>query len=117
MTGKGFTPRQWAFRLGLLWLGVVAASAGLARHLLNLETRLRWEQEVRGEVRKDIAVYRVNDPAAWARHQRQADARIAELERQQSVTRTLFFAVALVGLAAGGRLLWVGRAERPAATK
>lgn len=98
-----------AFRLALLWVALVIACAGLARHLLSLDTRIRWEQDVRGEVGEDMAVYQVGDPAAWAEHQRRTGARIAALRREQAVTRALFFGVALLGLVAAMWMLWPAR--------
>lgn len=107
--------KRRALRLALLSVALVAACAGLARHLLALETRIGLEEETRAEVREDLSAYRLQDPAAWARHQRQADARIAGLRREQNVTRGLFFAVVLLGLGAAGWLFWPAGARRAAA--
>ncbi len=106
MSGKRYGAGQRAFRLALLWLALVIACAGLARHLLALESRIRWEQDVRSGVGEDIAEYEVRDSAAWAEHQRRTGARIAALRREQDVTRALFFGVVLVGLGLATWLFW-----------
>lgn len=112
MSGRRYGAGRRAFRLALLWLAVVIACAALGRRLLALESRIRLEQDVRSGVSEDMAAYEVRDPVAWAAHQRRADARIAELRRQQGVTRALFFGVALLGLGAGMWLFWPEGAKR-----
>jgi hypothetical protein len=102
-----------ALRLALLWIALVIACAGLARHLLALESRIRWEQDVRSGVGEDMAAYEVRDPVAWAEHQRRAGARIAALRREQDVTTALFYGVALLGFGAAMWLFRPGGAERP----
>ena len=109
MSRKNDGTRRRALRLALLWVGLVVACAGLARHLLALETRIRWEQDVRSDVADDMAVYPVRDPAAWAEHQHRTGTRIAALRREQAVTRALVFGVALLGLGAGMWISWPAR--------
>ena len=106
MSSKNHKAGHRALRLALLWLALVVACVGLARHLLQLETRIRWEQDVRSEVGQDMAVYQVGDPAKWAEHQRRTGARIGALRREQGVTRALFFGVALLGLGVATWLFW-----------
>lgn len=106
MSGKRYSAGQRTFRLALLWFALVIACAGLARHLLALESRIRLEQDVRSGVGEDMAAYEVRDPAAWAEHQRRAGARIAALRREQDVTRALFFGVVLLGLGVAVWLFW-----------
>jgi hypothetical protein len=106
VSGKRYGAGRRAFRLALLWLAVVIACAGLGRQLLALESRARWEQDVRSGMDEDMAAYEVRDPGAWAAHQRRAGARIAGLRRQQGITRALFFGVALLGWGAAMWLLW-----------
>lgn len=101
-----------ALRLALLWCALVIACAGLARHLLVLESRIQWEQDVRSGVGEDMAVYEVRDPAAWAEHQRRAGARITALRHEQDVTRALFFGVALLGVGVATWLFWPQGAKR-----
>jgi hypothetical protein len=109
MSRKNHTGGHRALRLALLWLVLFVACAGLARHLIALETRIRWEYDVRSEVGADMAVYQVDDPAAWAEHQRRTGARIAVLRREQGVTRALFFAVVLLGLVVA---MWLFRPKQ-----
>lgn len=115
MSGKTHGAGRRALHLVLLWLALVVACAGLARHLLEVETRIRWEQDVRSEVSEDMAVYQVADTAAWAEHQRRTGARIAALRREQGVARVLFFGAALLGLGVAVWLFGPERAHRTAA--
>jgi hypothetical protein len=105
-------PGHRTLRLALLWFALVIACAGLARHLLILESRIQWEQEVRSGVGEDMAVYEVRDPVAWAGHQRRVDARIAALRSEQGLTRALFFGVAVIGLGVTMWLFWPQGAQR-----
>jgi hypothetical protein len=111
VSGKRYSAGQRAFRLALLWLALVIACAGLARRMLALESRIRWEQDVRSGVGEDVAEYEVRDPAAWAGHQRRTGARIAALRREQNVTRALFFGVVLLGLGVTTWLFWPRRVD------
>lgn len=55
MSGKTYKAGHRALRPALLWFALVIACAGLARHLLVLESRIQWEQDVRSGVGEDMA--------------------------------------------------------------
>ena len=77
-----------------------------------LDTRIRWEEGIRADVREDMAGYALQDPAPWEEHRRGVDGRIAALRRERSLTRVMFYAVTQLGAGATVWLFWPERKRR-----
>ena len=102
-------------QVALLWVVLVLTCVFLGLHVLAPDARIRWEEDVRAEVREDMAGYALQDPAAWEEHRRRVDGRIAALRKERSLTRVMFYVVTLLGVGATAWLFWPEPERRTAA--